>query len=164
MTCNQPSPREIVVSELPKNLIASCDWEVDVRNVPNNGISQFHSSFNVRSGQGATKLFSWLKDCKPDRTGGVRHLPYDASKAEKHAKFCFDNIERAAQHLNHEKMKADQQQEVRERHQHALEKVWKSRGRVRLLVCFVGMLSFRGIHLVEKCQTRVMRCCFHENR
>lgn len=73
--------------------------------------------------KGATKLFSWLKDCKPDRTGGIRHLPYDASKAEKHAKFCFDNIERAAQHLNHEKMKADQQQEVRERHQRALEKV-----------------------------------------
>ena len=83
-------------------------------------------SLNVPLGQGATKLFSWLKDCKPDRTGGVRHLPYDASKAEKHAKFCFDNIERAAQHLNHEKMKADQQQEVRERHQRALEKVRKN--------------------------------------
>lgn len=56
--------------------------------------------------------------------GGVhRHLPYDSNKAEKHAKFCYDNIERAAQHLNHEKMKADQQQEVRERHQRALEKV-----------------------------------------
>lgn len=69
-------------------------------------------------------MFSWLKDCKPDRTGNVhRHLPYDSSKAEKHAKFCYDNIERAAQHLNHEKMKADQQQEVRERHQRALEKV-----------------------------------------
>eukprot|EP00752_Nemacystus_decipiens_P002121 g2024.t1 len=77
--------------------------------------------------KGATKLFSWLKDCKPDRTGGVRHLPYDASKAEKHAKFCFDNIERAAQHLNHEKMKADQQQEVRERHQRALEKMVQQR-------------------------------------
>lgn len=68
-------------------------------------------------------MFSWLKDCKPE-TGNVhRHLPYDPSKAEKHAKFCFDNIERAAQHLHHEKMKADQQQEVRERHQRALEKV-----------------------------------------
>lgn len=88
--------------------------------------TQLHPSLNVPSGQGATKLFSWLKDCKPDRTGGVRHLPYDASKADKHAKFCFDNIERAAQHLNHEKMKADQQQEVRERHQRALEKVRKS--------------------------------------
>lgn len=76
------------------------------------------------SAQGATKLFTWLKGCEPDRTGGVhRHLPYDVSKAEKHAKFCFDNIERAEQHLNHEKMKADQQQEVRERHQRALEKV-----------------------------------------
>lgn len=74
--------------------------------------------------QGATKLFSWLKGCEPDRMGGVhRHLPYDSNKAEKHAKFCYDNIERAAQHLNHEKMKADQQQEVRERHQRALEKV-----------------------------------------
>lgn len=74
--------------------------------------------------QGATKLFSWLKDCEPDRVGEVnRHLLYDSNKAEKHAKFCFDNIERAAQHLNHEKMKADQQQEVRERHQRALEKV-----------------------------------------
>ncbi|CAM9206048.1 unnamed protein product [Ectocarpus sp. 13 AM-2016] len=77
--------------------------------------------------KGATKLFSWLKDCKPDKTGGVRHLPYDASKAEKHAKFCFDNIERAAQHLNHEKMKADQQQEVHERHQRALEKMVQQR-------------------------------------
>lgn len=74
--------------------------------------------------QGATKLFSWLKDCEPDRTGNVhRHLPYDSNKAEKHAKFCYDNIERAAQHLNHEKAKANQQQEVRERHQRALEKV-----------------------------------------
>ncbi|CAN0360608.1 unnamed protein product, partial [Ectocarpus sp. 12 AP-2014] len=79
--------------------------------------------------KGATKLFSWLKDCKPDKTGGVRHLPYDASKAEKHAKFCFDNIERAAQHLNHEKMKADQQQEVHERHQRALEKMVQQRKR-----------------------------------
>lgn len=52
-----------------------------------------------------------------------RHLPYDSNKAEKHAKFCYDNIERAAQHLNHEKLKANQQQEVRERHQRALEKV-----------------------------------------
>ena len=74
--------------------------------------------------QGATKLFSWLKDCEPDRTGNVhRHLPYDSNKAEKHAKFCYDNIERAAQHLNHQKAKANQQQEVRERHQRALEKV-----------------------------------------
>lgn len=78
--------------------------------------------------KGATKLFSWLKDCEPDRTGNVhRHLPYDSNKAEKHAKFCYDNIERAAQHLNHEKAKANQQQEVRERHQRALEKMVQQR-------------------------------------
>ena len=77
------------------------------------------------STQGATKLFSWLKDCEAEAEAGNvhRHLPYDSSKAEKHAKFCLDNIERAAQHLNHEKLKAQQQQEVRERHQRALEKV-----------------------------------------
>lgn len=53
----------------------------------------------------------------------TRHLPYHSSKAEKHVKFCFDNIERAAQHLNHDKPKANQQHQVRERHLRALEKV-----------------------------------------
>ncbi|CAM9217141.1 unnamed protein product [Discosporangium mesarthrocarpum] len=84
----------------------------------------------IKDLKGATKLFMWLKQCQPDRSGGLhRRLPYDSSKADKHAKFCFDNIERADQHLSHEKMKADQQQTVRERHQLALEKMVQQRKR-----------------------------------
>ncbi|CAM9129407.1 unnamed protein product, partial [Choristocarpus tenellus] len=84
----------------------------------------------IKDLKGATKLFNWLTQCEPDKTGGShRRLPFDSNKAEKHAKFCFDNIERADQHLSHEKIKADQQQTVRERHQLALEKMVQQRKR-----------------------------------
>ncbi|CAM9649113.1 unnamed protein product, partial [Phaeothamnion confervicola] len=62
---------------------------------------------------GAEELFRWLAE--DQERDARRRLPYSTERARKHGGFCHQNIARAKEHLDHEKVKAQQERDMRER-------------------------------------------------